>query len=306
MVKTILITGHTGFLGSVIYQELVKSFNVVTLGRSSSNNYVVDLEKWNGLIELTIRVDAIVHVAGLAHNKSTSAQQMWEVNANAVKKLLSFATDHNIENFIFMSSVAVYGKSIGLQIDETLVPEPSTVFAKSKLHAERLITNWSKHHQKRSHLNLRLPLIIGPNLQGNLKKLQRNIASGSHLFLFGNNARKSVVFASDISFFICNWLLTTKKESGTINLCNATAPSFNWIEEAMAVKEDKKFRYRIPFRSAWKLISVLKTKLDISLPLIGKMFYSLTYSDKLARDKFNYTSQPLNQTTFSDALDTTH
>ena len=302
MVKSILLTGHTGFLGSVIYQELRKSFEVVTLGRDSSCDYRVDFSNWDGELQLEHSIDAIVHVAGLAHGKSISDKQMIDVNAGSVDKLLKVARLFAIKNFVLISSVAVYGKSYGFKIDEFTLPKPLNCYGRSKLLAEKTTLQWASLDENRSFINLRLPLTLGSNLPGNLARLQKSISSGSHIYLSGNQSQKSIVFASDVSSFISQWLLNSQRESGAINLCNQTAPTFNWIENAIAESGGYSYQLRIPIRFLWKTVIWMKVTLNISIPLIGKLFYPLTFSDQLAREKFGYISKPLNQTTFTNEL----
>jgi len=302
VVKSILLTGHTGFLGSVIYEELKKSFRVLTAGRDVSCDYKLDFSKWDGALELKHSVDAIVHVAGLAHGKSISNEQMLQVNSGSVGKLLKVAQLFEINEFVLISSVAVYGKSYGFNIDETSLPEPFNIYGKSKLLAENSVLQWASLDKNRTYINLRLPLIIGTNPPGNLGRLLKSISSGSHIYLQGNEAHKSVVFASDVANFISEWLMKPKRDSGTINLCNQTAPTFNWIENAITESLGNSFRFRVPIKFLWATVNWMKAKFNISVPLVGKLFYPLTFSDQLAREKFGYTSKPLNQTTFTNEL----
>lgn len=302
MVKSILLTGHTGFLGSVIYKELKKSFEVVTLGRNTSCDYQVDFSNWDGILDLKHSIDAIVHIAGLAHGKSNSDQQMIDVNSGSVEKLLNLSHLYAIKNFVLISSVAVYGRSYGLNIDEFTLPKPLHSYGRSKLLAEKMTLQWASQDENRCNVNLRLPLILGSNPPGNLGRLQKSISSGSHIFLKGNEAQKSIVLASDVANFISQWLSKSKKESGTINLCNQTAPTFNWIENAIAESGGYIYRNRLRIKFLWKTVNWMKAKLNISIPFIGKLFYPLTFSDQLAREKFGYISKPLNQTTFTNEL----
>lgn len=302
MVKSILLTGHTGFLGSVIYRDLKKSFEVVTLGRDTSCDYRVDFSNWDGSLNLKHSIDVIVHVAGLAHGKSISKEQMIEVNSGSVDKLLNLAELFAIKNFVLISSVSVYGRIYGFNIDECTLPKPRTSYGRSKLLAEKTTLQWASRNENRSIINLRLPLILGSNPPGNLGRLKNSISSGSHIFLTGNQAQKSIVFASDVAYFISHWLSESIRKSGTINLCNQVTPTFNWIENA--INESGRFRYRlrIHIRLLWKIVNWLKAKLNISIPFVGKLFYTLTFSDQLAREKFGYISKPLNQTTFTNEL----
>ena len=302
MVKSILLTGHTGFLGSVIYKELKKSFDVVTLGRDSSCDYRVDFSNWDGTLDLKHSIDAIVHVAGLAHGKSISDEQMIVVNSGSVDKLLRVSQRFAIKNFVLISSVAVYGKSYGYNISESISPKPLTSYGMSKLLAEKMTLRWASLDENHSNVNLRLPLILGSNPPGNLGRLQKSISSGTHILLKGNEAQKSIVFAFDVASFITQWLSNPYRNSGTINLCNQNAPTFNWIENAIAESGGFRYRIRIPIKFLWKTVNWMKAKFNISIPLVGKLFYPLTFSDQLAREKFGYTSKPLNQTTFTNEL----
>ena len=302
MVKSILLTGHTGFLGSVIYKSLVKEFVVYTLGRSEDCDYRVDFLNWDGRLELKHSIDAVVHVAGLAHGKSTSEKDMLRVNYDIVTSLASICEARGIKNFVFISSVAVYGKSFGFALDETIECKPTSVYGESKLKSEKHIHNWVMQDSKRSQISLRLPLILGPNPPGNLGKLIASIQSGKHIYLKGNEARKSIVFASDVASFISNWLKNDEKKSGIVNLTSGEAPTFNWIENLIRQYTSSKFFFAFPVGFLWKTIVFLKHRLGISIPVLGKIFYPLTFSDQLARDEFNYQSKELNQTTFTNEL----
>ena len=298
MVKSILLTGHTGFLGSVIYEVLKKPFHVLTAGRDVSCDYKVDFSKWDGALELKHSIDAIVHVAGLAHNKAKSKEELIAVNTTSVEHLLTLAVKNKIESFIFFSSTAVYGQTYGVNIPEKSSLRGKSNFAMSKIEAEKVIESFKLG----SKLTLRLPLVLGPNPPGNLARLLKSISSGSHIYLQGNHAQKSVVFASDVANFISHWLLQPTRDSGTVNLCNQTAPAFNWIENAIAGCQNQRFWLRVPIKYFWQTVNWMKAKFDISIPLVGKLFYPLTFSDQLAREKFGYISKPLNQTTFTNEL----
>jgi nucleoside-diphosphate-sugar epimerase len=302
VVKSILLTGHTGFLGSVIYKQLKKSFEVLTLGRDASCDYRVDFSNWDGSLDLEHSIDVIVHVAGLAHVKSISSKQMWVINADSVDKLISVAEQYSIRDFVFISSVAVYGKSFGFDIDELSKPNPKTVYGKSKFYSENKLSQWGKSGVKGRYINLRLPLIIGKNPPGNLGKLIYSVSKGAHIYLNGNQAKKSVVFASDVARFIFEWIRTDQKKSGTINLCNEEHPTFNWIERTIASSGGYSFKYRIFFKPIWSALSWARMRIGINIPIVGKLFYSLTFSDFTARRHFGYASKPLNQITFLNEL----
>ena len=133
-----------------------------------------------------------------------------------------------------------------------------------------------------------------------------SIQSSKHIFLKGNEARKSVVFASDVATFISNWLKYDEKKSGIVNLTSGEAPTFNWIENTIRQYTGSKFFFAFPVGLLWKTIVFLKHRLGISIPVLGKIFYPLTFSDQLARTKFNYQSKELNQTNFINELNSNY
>ena len=303
MVKSILLTGHTGFLGSVIYKSLIKEFVVYTLGRSEDSDYRVDLLNWDGKLELKHSIDAVVHVAGLAHGKSNSDSAMTKVNLESTKDLIDIADKCQINAFVFISSTAIYGREYGLEIREDEKLQLRTNFARTKFDSENCILN---RDNAKDSLIVRLPLVIGPNPIGNLGKLMSSICSGKHIFLKGNKARKSVVYASDVASFISNWLKNDEKKSGTINLTSGEAPTFNWIEKMIRHYTGVKFFFTFPVGLVWKITVAIKQHLGISIPILGKIFYPLTFSDQLARTKFNYQSKELNQTNFINELNSNY
>ena len=303
MVKSILLTGHTGFLGSVIYKSLVKDFVVYTLGRSEDSDYRVDFLNWDGKLELNHSIDAVVHVAGLAHGKSNSDSAMTKVNLESTKYLTDIADKCQISAFVFISSTAIYGREYGLEIREAEKLQLRTNFAQTKFQSENSILN---RGNAKDSLIIRLPLVIGPNPIGNLGKLLASIQSSKHIFLKGNKARKSVVFASDVATFISNWLKYDEKKSGIVNLTSGKAPTFNWIENTIRQYTGSKFFFAFPVGLLWKTIVFLKHRLGISIPVLGKIFYPLTFSDHLARTKFNYQSKELNQTNFINELNSNY
>jgi len=303
MVKSILLTGHTGFLGSVIYKSLVKEFIVYTLGRSQDSDYRVDFLNWDGKLELKHSIDAVVHVAGLAHGKSNSDSAMTKVNLESTKYLTDIADKCQISAFVFISSTAIYGREYGLEIREDEKLQLRTNFAQTKFQSENSILN---RGNAKDSLIIRLPLVIGPNPIGNLGKMLASIQSSKHIFLKGNEARKSVVFASDVATFISNWLKYDEKKSGIVNLTSGKAPTFNWIENTIRQYTGSKFFFAFPVGLLWKTIVFLKHRLGISIPVLGKIFYPLTFSDHLARTKFNYQSKELNQTNFINELNSNY
>ena len=147
-------------------------------------------------------------------------------------------------------------------------------------------------------------MVIGPNPLGNLKRLINSINSENHIFLKGNNAKRSVVFVSDVALFIRNWLSQANRNSGILNVCNNESPTINQLEFLIQKYLRAKFRLVVPIAFFFNLVNFLKRNYSFTTPIMGKLFYSLTFSDALARNEYGYTSKELNQTTFNNELNT--
>src|SRR6266516_2225818 len=118
----ILLTGASGFLGTVLMTEFHKQqLAVATGGRSQTNTTHCDLSKEIPVLPL---VDTVVHAAGKAHTIPASpseVKEFFDTNVQGTRNLLT-ALEHNrvLKKFIFISSVAVYGLTSGCGISEDM------------------------------------------------------------------------------------------------------------------------------------------------------------------------------------------
>ena len=224
-----LITGSTGFLGKSIVNHIDKS-KIVTLGRKNDSNIIFDFEKNSEINNnhYDSKIDTIVHVAGLAHvfdENKLGKNKMNIVNVEGTIKLLCYAKKlKKLKKIIFISSVSVYGADNGKNINEDYLPNPITRYGRSKLDAEKLIIDWVNKNNIKYYI-LRLPLVVGENPPGNLKKMIYAIKKNRFFIIDNGKAKKSMVLADDIGKLISN----LKGKSGVYNLTDGYHPSFKEI-----------------------------------------------------------------------------
>jgi len=150
MVKSVLVTGATGFIGSRLVEALInKEYDVTSLiregkkGNSKSNIIYGDLTD-EKIDFKDLKFDCVFHLA--SHTPLEKNKKILEkVNLEGTKKL--FDEIKNITNsIIYISGLGVYGEPGDKIINEEQKYNPNTNFVKIRLDAEKyLIDNSLKN-----------------------------------------------------------------------------------------------------------------------------------------------------------------
>ncbi len=296
--RKVLLSGSTGFLGKNI-QKILRESQVATttLGRSSLNDIQCDLGQ-----EVPLLAEApqlVIHAAGKAHSvpkTEAEAAVFHQVNHQGTQHLLRGLEGLPAlpQQFILISTVAVYGKEEGVLIQEDSPLQGQTPYAQSKRLAEEAVLQWCTKKGVKNVI-LRLPLIAGTNPPGNLGKIIQAIRSGKYFQIRQNQAQKSIVLAEDIA----KLLLNLEGKSGIYNLTDGQDPSFNDIEEAISRGLGKGIKVQLPLWLVKGLAAGgdLLQSIGIPFPLtsgqVRKMTHSLTFSDQKARKELGWSPQPV-------------
>jgi nucleoside-diphosphate-sugar epimerase len=299
MFKEALITGESGFLGSIISDSLRRSnYQIKTFGRGSENNFQGDLAAKKPQFVIDQIFDTIIHAAGKAHSipkTQDEKQAFYDVNFEGTKRLCEALVASNCipKSFIFISSVAVYGIDFGELISENHLLNGESPYAKSKILAEECLQEWAKDNNVILSI-LRLPLVAGPNPPGNLGAMINGIQSGRYLSIGKASAKKSVVWAADIAKIIPVLALT----GGIYNLTDGYHPSFEELEKSIADATGKKPPLKIPLTIA-KLIAIIGDfvgeKFPINSDKLKKITSDLTFDDSKARKTLGWQSNSVIQ-----------
>lgn len=152
MPKRILITGHDGYIGSVMTPHFVEAgHEVVGLGTGYFRDctlvpslvQVPELRKDIRDVELTDLkgIDAIVHLAALSNDPVGNLNRQWteDINFHASVRLAKLAKAAGVERFLFSSSCIMYGMSEAAVVNEDSPLDPQTEYARSKVKSEYAI-----------------------------------------------------------------------------------------------------------------------------------------------------------------------
>ncbi|RZQ16388.1 NAD-dependent epimerase/dehydratase family protein [Vibrio vulnificus] len=178
MSKKIVLTGATGFVGREL-TKLKRDFRcVVRLGEiySFNDTYTVpsidSSTEWAGCF---YGVDSLIHLAGLAHNKTFSASDYHSVNTAGTLKLALNAAEAGVRRFVFVSSIGVNGTSTQAEpftLDSE--PSPHNDYARSKYDAEIGLKKIAKETGLEVVI-VRPTLVYGPDAPGNFGALTKLI-----------------------------------------------------------------------------------------------------------------------------------
>lgn len=172
MSKTILVTGANGLLGNALFSQVnqSKSFTFVATGRGERraavpphiSYYSCDLsndDEVKGLLN-NVKPDVVIHGAAMTQvdHCETNPNDCMRANVDATEHLLKHGSAHM--RMVFISTDFIFDGARGMYKEDD-VPNPVSVYGKSKLIAEECVRNAG-----RSYAILRTMLVYGyaPNL----------------------------------------------------------------------------------------------------------------------------------------------
>ena len=190
--KKILITGANSYIGQSFENWLDKSqgdYQVDTLDMINPAWKEYDFSPY----------DSIFHVAAIVHkNEKNLNQDLYDkVNRDLPIELATLAKKAGVAQFIFLSSMSVYGNNEEV-ITKSTKENPSTYYGKSKLAAENGLKKLAD--DSFNLLILRPPMVYGPNATGNYTRLSK-LSKLTVAFPKINNNR-SMIFIDNLMEFI--------------------------------------------------------------------------------------------------------
>ncbi len=209
--KTILVTGGAGYIGSKVSYDLKDmGYKVIIIDNLSTgykkqikNNFIfykLDLKNYQKLVKTlkTFKIHAIFHFAGLTNVKESikKKKKYYENNVISTINVLKFLKKYKINYLIFSSSAAVYGKQKSVCVKESDLKKPLSNYGRNKLDCEIKIKKFAKDHNFKFAI-LRYFNVIGPDQKmrcGPIKRgsLFTNISNSIRLKnysinIYGNN-----------------------------------------------------------------------------------------------------------------------
>jgi nucleoside-diphosphate-sugar epimerase len=272
----ISFTGASGFVG----QNLI-----VYLGNSHLILHKIDRKDIaRSYIEISNNTDAILHLAGKAHDfkKDSSSDEYYKVNTELTKKIFDTFLTSNAKVFITLSSVKAVADEVDGELPEDVIPNPITHYGKSKLQAEQYILSKQIPVGKRVYI-LRPCMIHGPGNKGNLNLLYRFVSKGIPWPLGSFANSRSYLSIENLCFIIKELIESEDIPSGVYNVADDIPLSTNELINIIAESKGKKARI---LNLSMNLIKVLARVGDlIKLPLNSERLQKLTESYVVSNTK---------------------
>ena len=305
--KTILITGASGFIGQKLTNNCFDGYNIITFNKGiisdSKKNCIHvrgDITDNRSLESVCnkYKPDFVIHCAGIAHQKigATDYNEYFRVNSHASENLAKASTTANPDvNFIFLSSISVYGETnLKSPVLEDNKCNPTSDYAHSKLDAENRLVKLFHGKQLKKLDILRLAPVYDSNWSRNLDI--RVFAPGKTAYIkFGHGQQKmSAVSRSNlvdfIEFLIDNRQNFKGKACNTYNVCDEHSYSFKKIIKTFKQSQYQPDRVivKIPLSFVWILTRlsglVLKNKKKWFHSCYNKLAQDLIFSNKKMLD----------------------
>ena len=215
--KSILVTGGAGYIGSVLTTKLVNNgYNVRILDSLIYGNKGISEHIQSNSIELinedmrndeVLRkavkdVDAIIHLAAIVGeplcNKIPEAAR--QINQYATKKLALFAQKSDVKRFVLGSTCSNYGTSSTI-VDENTPLQALSLYSETKVNSEKFILNLKTENFEPCILRFATAFGLSPRMRFDLllQEFIRDAIINKKITIFGPQYWRPLVHVDDIS-----------------------------------------------------------------------------------------------------------
>ncbi|WP_323593989.1 NAD-dependent epimerase/dehydratase family protein [Aliarcobacter butzleri] len=263
----LLITGSNGFIGNYFINKYKNKYDIKTFSFLKDDINRLDCNS----IDIVFHLSALVHQMGGA-----SASEYEKINVTQTLQLAKKAKESGVKNFVFMSTVKVYGEETNSKYIENTVCNPEDDYGKSKLKAEHELQKLEDENFKISII--RTPIVYGYGVKANIKNLI-SLVNKVPVLPFGKiKNKRSMVYIGNLCHLVDE--IITQEKKGIFLASDDEPLSTSKLIELIAKNLDKKiYLIKIPF---------FETLLKILKPTFHKRLYgSLEIDNTITKEKLN-------------------
>ncbi len=275
----LLITGSSGFVGSYFINKYKEKYDIRQFSFLKDDINNLDCSG----------IDIVFHLAALVHQMGgASAEEYERVNVGQTLELAKKAKNSGVKQFVFMSTVKVYGEETNTKYSENSECHPENEYGKSKLQAEKELQKLEDENFKVSIV--RTPIVYGYGVKANIKNLV-NLVKKVPVLPFGEiENRRSMVYVGNLCHLVdvvIGFPIGVENDgglgvtaSGVFLASDDESLSTTRLIDLIAKELDKKvYLIKIPF---------FETLLKLVKPSFHKRLYgSLEIDNALTKERLN-------------------
>lgn len=274
----ILITGASGFIGRHAVPYLQLYYNVETVSLRNYHREEIDMKN----------INAILYLSGIAHQSGKVDDEMYySVNKEQVIHFAINAKAQGVQQFVFVSTVKVFGKTGNKVLNEFSDCNPEDAYGKSKLEAEQALLKM--HTADFSVTIVRPAVVYGSGVKGNIRKLIGLARTLPILPFLGIDAKRSLVYIDNLLA-----MLKTIIEQRANGIYIASDPPKSTTEIIREINRNQKMPKRmIPFPA------ILRSTIRILRPGVYQRMFEEFVVDSSSSNERLHLIPPV---TFADGI----
>lgn len=275
--RKVLITGADSYIGvsfeNYVQKKYIANFKIDT----------IDLRDGSWRYTSFSDYDAVFHVAGIAHAdvgkvSEETKKKYYAVNTDLAIEVAKKAKNDGVKQFVFMSSMIVYGESArygqSKVITRSTKPSPANFYGDSKWQADQGVRALADDNFNVTVL--RPPMIYGKGSKGNYPTLTK-LAKKLPVFPKVENKR-SMLHIDNLCEFLCQIMLIGK--GGIFIPQNAEYTNTSEMVKEIAEASGRKIRESAIFTPVVWLGSKMPGKIGA---LVNKAFGNMVYDQSVSR-----------------------
>ena len=264
----VLLTGANGFVGSYFLNKYTGKYEIKRFSFLKEDIKALNVSN----IDVVIHLSALVHQMGVMPSEA----EYERVNVTQTLDLAQKAKNAGVGQFVFMSTVKVYGEEADEKYTESFPCKPQDEYGKSKLKAENELKKLEDENF--CVTIIRTPIVYGFGVRANIKNLI-TLVQKVPVLPFGNiHNKRSMVYVGNLCHLIDELII--QKPSGIFLSSDDEALSTSELIEHIAKNLNKKIFL--------VTIVLFETFLKLLKPSFHKRLYgSLQVDNKITKERLN-------------------
>ena len=250
-IKSVLVTGGAGYVGSILTNKLVKqNYNVKVvdslvygdLGISSLINdkkiefFNFDIRDSSKISSILKNVDCVIHLAAIVGEPLCKKipEAAKQINEIATKNLVNLCKNNNVKRFIFASTCSNYGSSLNI-VDESSPVKPLSLYSECKVNSEKYIIDNNSDKFQTCILRFATAHGLSPRMRFDLlvQEFLHDALVDKKISIFGEDFWRPLIHVDDMAS-ACISVVDASSNSISGQIFNVGSSNENYTKKQLA------------------------------------------------------------------------